>query len=243
MIITKIDEQNRIYHYLTNLKKELKPLYNIKHQLDIANSHPLLLNKILIGEYKINKEELDIIYRREGDSIDNSYNVSEQLCNELLDKGIHIPIDVVRYLYITSRGLLWDELHTQFPEFDRSEIKTLSFAHIFYNQHNIAKYTEFGRKFISLYPNVHEVISHTKDVVSLPRMLMKYESFLMKNILTQCYHNGWKVVSIHDAVIVLDVPENERIEPSDVVHIIEDVYRKNMLHPTIHCDIFSTKDN
>ena len=59
LIITKIDEQNRIYHYLTNLKKELKPLYNIKHQLDIANSHPLLLNKILIGEYKINKEELN----------------------------------------------------------------------------------------------------------------------------------------------------------------------------------------
>ena len=46
--ISKIDDDGRIYHYLTNFPKNLKKFLNIKYQLDIANSHPLLFSLFLI---------------------------------------------------------------------------------------------------------------------------------------------------------------------------------------------------
>lgn len=59
--IYSVDNQNRIYHYLSSLPKKLKPLFNIKFQLDIANSHPLLFSKYLINTYKIDINTLYII--------------------------------------------------------------------------------------------------------------------------------------------------------------------------------------
>ena len=42
--IYSIDANNRIYHILTSLERELKPYVNIKFSIDCANSHPLLFN-------------------------------------------------------------------------------------------------------------------------------------------------------------------------------------------------------
>ena len=236
--IQKIDEQGRVYHYLTNLKKELKKLYNIKYQVDIANSHPLLLSKILIVKYDIKEETLRIIYNKERENIENIHNVSKLLYNQLSDSNLRIPEDVIRYLYVTSKGLLWDELQHAFPDYERNEIKHLSFAHIFYNPHEIAIYTEFGRQFMSVYPNVYRAIAYVRGITNLPKILMKYESSLMKRVLTQCYSNGWKVISIHDAVVVLDVPENNECDAMAVKIIINEVYKNGLLHPTVHVDTF-----
>ena len=51
--IFKIDEQGRIYHHLTSLPRSLREFFNIKYELDISNSHPLLLNHYLVKYYSI----------------------------------------------------------------------------------------------------------------------------------------------------------------------------------------------
>ena len=51
--ITSIDDNGRIYHYFTNLPKSLKSFFNIKIELDISNSHPLLFSKFIIDYYNI----------------------------------------------------------------------------------------------------------------------------------------------------------------------------------------------
>ena len=52
-IIYSIDDQGRIYHILTSLPKLLRRYYNIKFEFDIANSHPMLFNALLIQYYKL----------------------------------------------------------------------------------------------------------------------------------------------------------------------------------------------
>lgn len=237
--ITSIDKQDRIYNYLTNLKKELKPLFNIKYQLDIANSHPLLLCKLLINKYKIEDKILDIIYCRKGGDIDILHNVSEQLYNELEYKNIHIPIDVIRFIYACSNGLIWNELQSAFPELSREEIKNKAFAQIFYNERNIARYTAFGQRFIEVYPNVYSVIAETKDITKLPHLMMKVESRMIRKVLAECYKRGFKVISIHDAIIILNTPQNDSITPNDIIGIIKEIYHQAQLCPMVHCDEFS----
>ena len=236
--ITSIDKQDRIYHYLTNLRKDLKCLFNLKFQLDIANSHPLLLCKLLINRYKLDYEILKVIYNKERVEVCELHNVSEQLCNELQDKGLSIEKDIIRFIYACSKGMMWDELNNSFLEYSRDEIKSNAFALIFYNPRNIARYTEFGKKFMSVYPNVYAAIEETKDKTRLPLLMMKTESTLMRRILTKCYQQGWKVISIHDAIVALDTQENEGLEPMAIKRIINDVYRAVLLHPTMHIDEF-----
>ncbi len=236
--ITSIDKQDRIYHYLTNLRKDLKSLFNLKFQLDIANSHPLLLCKLLIVKYKLDYNILQIIYNKERVEVCDLHKVSEQLYNELQDKGLSVEKDVIRFIYACSKGMMWDELNNSFPEYSRDEIKSNAFALIFYNPRNVARYTEFGKRFMSVYPNVYAAIEQTKDKTRLPLLMMKTESTLMRRILARCYKNDWKVVSIHDAIVALDTPENEGLEPMAIKRIINDVYRAVLLHPTVHIDEF-----
>ena len=235
--IYSIDKQNRIYNYLTNLKKELKPLFNIKYQLDIANSHPLLLCRLLICKYKLNKEILDIIYNKEKDNnINTLHNILEQLCNELKNNNINIASDIVRFIYACSNGMIWDELQTAFPSLTRDEIKNHAFAQIFYNERNIARYTEFGKRFIEVYPNVYSVIAEVKEVVNLPIKMMEFESAMIRKVLDRCYRMGWNVVSIHDAIVILDTPNNALASSQEIINIINDVYAEMLLRPTIHYD-------
>lgn len=52
--IYRIDDNHRIYHVLTSLKRELKPYLNIRYSVDCANSHPLLFNYFIFISKKIN---------------------------------------------------------------------------------------------------------------------------------------------------------------------------------------------
>ena len=76
-------------------------------------------------------------------------------------------------------------------------------------------------------------------MTKLPNLMMRLESRLMKQILNECYAHGWKVVSIHDAIVVFDVETNSAVKPIDIKIIINNIYRRYLLHPTIHLDIFN----
>lgn len=236
--IYSIDAQNRIYHYLTSLPKELKSLFNIKYQLDIANSHPLLFSKYLINIYKdeIDYQTLKKIYNiKREEYINNLHNVTELFCNKLNTNELRVPIDILRYIYVCSRGMMWDDFTAIFDEFTRAEVKIKAFKEIFYPKQDFTEHTAFGKKFIELYPNVYQAIRELKKSTKLSILMMKFESRLMREILNVCYVQGWKVVNIHDAIIVFDVDANSSVEPIQIMRIINDIYRRYLLHPTIHC--------
>lgn len=228
--IISIDKQGRIYNYLTNLKRELKCLFNIKFQLDVANCHPLLICKILTNRYNINNDILTYIYNniKKGAS---AHNVIENLCKTLNTSNIKIPLDVLEFIYICSKGTLWDELQASFPELSRSRVKEQTFGQIIYNS-KIAELTHFGRRFIEIYPNVYDTISLYTGKLSLK--IMKLESDIMRMILEECYLRNWKVINIHDAVVVLDVAENEHVTPEELIGIIKDKFFRHYLFPAVH---------
>ena len=237
--IYNVDNQNRIYHILTSLPKNLKSLFNIKYQLDIANSHPLLFSKYLIDIYKIDSQTLKIIYNiKREEYINNLHNVTELFCNKLNTSNLCVPIDILRYIYVCSKGMMWDDFAAIFDEFTRDEVKVKAFKEIFYPKQDFTEHTAFGKKFIELYPNVYQAIRELKKSTKLPILMMKFESRLMREILNICYEQGWKVVHIHDAIIVLDVNANSSVESIQIKHIINDIYRRYLLHPTIHCELF-----
>ena len=52
------------------------------------------------------------------------------------------------------------------------------------------------------------------------------------------YNKRYKVVSIHDAVVVLDVPLNKTCTPQLVKDVIKKVYRRNGLCPDVSIDAY-----
>ena len=237
MGIYSIDEQGRIYHYLTSLPRELRKYYNIKYELDVANSHPLLLNYNLIYHYNINNNLLLILYSN------NIHHYGGEYLRKLLkNNGIefeNIPIDVIEYIAKTQHGKFYDDFIADFGDIERSEIKKKVFSQVFYSHVDDVFVTKFCKAFKKKYPNVWKVIYNLKQKTDdkLPRLMMKNESILFKPILAECWHRGWKVVNLHDALVVFDVKENDAVDVKELKAIIERVYNKRNLYPTIKLEI------
>ena len=97
--IFSIDSNNRIYHILTSLKRELKQYLNIKFSIDCKNSHPLLFNYFIFYSknipsniaYKISYILATISYSDIYDTISNHYvgkNLYKILRNNKIDDFI-----------------------------------------------------------------------------------------------------------------------------------------------------------
>ena len=219
----------------------LRPYYNIKYEFDIANSHPVLFNDILIQYYNINKGVLHIINNI---IYNNKYHYdSEYLRNELKNNNIEEPIfdDVLEYMVKTMQGKFYDDFSEIFNDQDRSEVKTKLFQHVFYShlKDNNRYSTKYLSAFKQKYPNVWCVIYKSKIITGdkLPHTMMSLESSLFRPILKECWKNGWKAVNIHDALVLLDCKENEGITADDVREIIQKHYHKFGLYPTIKAEI------
>lgn len=239
MEIYSIDEQGRIYHFLTSLPRELREYYNIKYELDVANSHPLLLNYNLISYYNINNNILLLLYSNTIYHYDGEY-----LCKLLKDNNIeidNIPIDVIEYITKTQHGKFYDDFISEFGDIERSEIKKKVFSQVFYSHVDDVYVTKFCKAFKKRYPNVWKVIYKLKEKTDdkLPHAMMTNESILFRPILKECWRRGWKVVNLHDALIVFDVKENEAVEVNELKSIIKRVYNKHNLYPTVKLEIGS----
>ena len=139
--IYKIDEQKRIYHIITSLPRSLRDLFNIKYELDISNSHPLLLNYYLIKYYKIPIgliKEANTLYH---------YDV-ECICKLLKDNNIEVPYDIIKYIVNTQQGKFYEDFVTEFSTMERSEIKKRVFAQVFYSHITNEYISKFCAAFI-----------------------------------------------------------------------------------------------
>ena len=176
--IFSIDYNNRIYHILTSLERELKQFINIRFSLDCKNSHPLLFNYFIFNAKGISIElsylissilfniDYSFIY-----SISNNHYDIEKLCNILINSNIEKSIiakftpDELLYIYKTTKGLFWDDILTehQGEGYDRAEIKQKMFAEVFYSKTPKIAWKEFAKEFKAQYPNVYGLIERWKE--------------------------------------------------------------------------------
>ncbi len=251
--ITSIDDNKRIYSIATSTPRLLKPFTNIKYTLDVHNSHPLLFNSILMSYYNISTSLMDRIYpiyEKIYTSNIESHNVRLFLRKTLIINNIeresikYIPTDVLYYMYLTSMGLFWDvtipkEMVDE-KNLHRSDIKVLMFREVFYSKKLTARGKEYAKIFAKDFPNVYKVVLDSKreNRTKLANDMMKIESELFGKILVGLYAKKFKVISIHDAIVVLDVKQNEKCTEEIVKEVMTDVYRKYGLHPNISVDYY-----
>lgn len=252
LVITNVDDRGRIYHFLTNCPRLLRKYFNLKFDVDIANSQPLLFSDFLIKEFNIDYSIIEYISKldysllnKDNSGDKNIYNKGELLCKLLKDSKLEvqkwkdIPSDVLLYIYMCMKGEFWDDFTKTFAELDRNEIKESLFREVFYSHSRTMRHKEYGKVFAEIYPTVWHLIRELKkDAEQLCDRITKVESELFHSILKQCFIKGWVVTSIHDAVVVLDVPENEAIDEGELIGIILDEYRKHGLIPTVHLEKF-----
>ena len=245
--ISCVDNNKRIYSILTSTPRELKNFLNIKFQIDIKNSHPLLFCNYIIKYFDINNNILNFIYNINNNTLDYSHNVGKQLCKMLKNSNIdtgNIPCDIIEYIYKTSNGEFWDDFKDSFQFFKRSEVKILLFREIFYSKSLTLKNKIFGTKFKEHYPNVYKFIRMYRKSdttkTKLANSMMRLESDLFQSILSKLYCMKFKAINIHDAIIILDTPENTNCSTELVTSIIKNVYSKHLLSPSVSIDYFTS---
>lgn len=260
--ITSVDKNKRIYSLLTATPRLMKYFLNISFSADIHNSHPLLFNKILSEYYGISFELLDKVYglidNRRSEVLDVLYNRPHYVRQYLLkvlnisndsDNVFYkVPKDVWEYVIITSLGLFWDVFipreNNTYNELLRSDVKVLLFSEVFYSKTMTTRCKVFAKMFKKRFPNVYKVVEEQKKGLAkdkrtvLSNRMMALESELFQEVLTLLYNKRYKVVSIHDAVVVLDVPSNKTCTAELVKDVINKVYRKNGLHPDVSIDYY-----
>lgn len=225
-------EQGRIYHHLTSLPRSLREFFNIKYELDISNSHPLLLNHYLVKYYSIPSNiirEAKAQYHYDVEVVSNILKYSE----------IDVPLDVLEYIIKTQQGTFYDDFVLEFGDMERSEVKKRVFAQVFYSHITDSYVSKFCKAFIRKYPNVWKVIRAMKVSTDdkLPHTMMKAESLLFRLILKECWSRGYRVVNLHDALVVFDVEANERVTVAELTTIIEQVYHRFGLFSSVKVEL------
>jgi len=252
--ISSIDKNHRIYSLLTSTPKDIRQFLNIKYILDIKNSHPLLFNYYLIKEFDINNNIIDFINDIIKELVDNhnvvSYdneNIRKQLKNSNIIKqqNAKTPIDVLMYMINVSAGRFWDDLLEEEGEHSfllRSDIKVTLFAQVFYSNTRNTRYKPYAKAFKEKYPNVYKTINKNKPKgyeKALSNDLMSLESEIFQKILSKLYKKrGCNVLSIHDAVVLLDTKGSQKYSPQDIEVVMKKVFQEYNLYPTINVESF-----
>ena len=176
--IYSIDDNNRIYHLLTSLERELKQFLNIRFSIDCKNSHPVLFNYFIFNSkgisielsYKISSILYSIDSSLLTSTSNNHYDI-EKLYNILNSNGIENSIiakftpDELLYIYKTTKGIFWDDILAEHQEegYSRSEIKQMMFAEVFYSKTPKIAWKKFAKEFKRDYPNVYNLIMRWKE--------------------------------------------------------------------------------
>ena len=258
--INKIDASGRIYTCLTNLDRELKQYLNIDFMLDCRNSHPLLFNYFIFNYYNISPF---IAYKTticlKSLFIPNTslHNVGKILNNQLKDNNLdfcRFADDELYYIYLTSRGELWDDIAAKHPEMTRSEVKVRMFQEVFYSNTPYAyHWKEYAVEFKKQFPSVYKLIGEwkkarqtqsvkaymdehhlftAKPTSSLSLAMMNLEAQIFTEILKRLYKKRWNAVHIHDCIVIPKDGNKNHPTQEQVMEIMEEVYKEYGLSPS-----------
>ena len=175
------------------------------------------------------------------------------------DKGIdypeikELPFDVLRYIYLTSTGQFWDKVlkedNGKIGNYDiiRQDIKQIMFSQVFYGKQLSTRGQKYAEQFKAQFPNVYKLILSYKiglkktERTVLAHKLMALESKLFQKALKRLFKKGYEVVSIHDAIVVLDTKANEKCTQEEVKSVLESVFRNEGLICDCSVDEYSEK--
>ena len=236
--IFSVDSNNRIYHVLTSLKRELKQYLNIKFSIDCKNSHPLLFNYFIFYSknipsniaYKISYILSTISYSDIYDTISNHYvgkNLYKILRNNKIDDFIigKFTEDELMYIWKTTTGRFWDDIVEENKgKYCRSTIKKRMFAQVFYAKKQ--KDAIFVNQFKRDYPNVYELVIKWKSPLSYDNL----RGYIVDNKKGVVYKGAVKGVDEETAL-----PNLMMSLESDIFHeVLMKLYRKNISAVHIH---------
>ncbi len=221
--IYRIDGNNRIYHLLTSLERELKAFINIRYSIDCKNSHPVLFNYFIFN-YKGIDTNTSYLITSTLYSIDHSlissnnhYDI-KKLCNILIDNKVDKSIitmfapDELLYIWKTTTGRFWDDILTehQGDGYNRSEIKQKMFAEVFYSKTPKIAWKKFAKEFKSQYPNVYGLIQRWKEP-------LKYDD------LKECLLTRKKAVQLNDITLMSN---QETALPNIMMDLESEIFRE-----------------
>lgn len=234
------------YEDITLFLKQIVYIYTIIFTLQILHLQ-FMTKRTYDNKTSLFSLKRKIIFKRKQIFRHYIHYVSEQLHNYMKNNDLSIQKgikeDILVYLHRVMKGKFWDEFQVLFDTAERGEVKANLFREIFYSYATrvVEKRKPYGALFRDMYPNVWHVLRNEKGKEDLlPNQMMKLESQLFSNILGKCYERGWKVFNIHDAVIVLNVPENASCTPENLRAIIEETYHAQLLYPTVSIDMYQT---
>ena len=221
--IFRIDDNNRIYHVLTLLKRELKQYLNILYSFDCKNSHPLLFNYFIFLSknisidlsFNISYILFHISYSDIYNNSSNHYvikNIRNILNNNNTDNRIiaEFADDELLYLWKTTTGRFWDDIVEENKGvYQRSVIKKRMFAQVFYSKAD--KDAMFATQFKRDYPNVYNLILRWKEP-------LKYDD------LSKCLTDYKKAVVLNGST-VMDKDQNTAL-PNLMMTLESNIYRE-----------------
>lgn len=216
-VIQRVDENHRIYTVLTQTPSHfhsLLPFTNVKYEVDLSNCHPMLFNLIIKHYYHTPLPSIV------GD-IDGIFFNTVGTWKKSATK--HYPKDVEEYMSLTSKGKFWDDLLCKYTGCSRKEIKPKMFADVFYAKNlRICPNQTYGKDFQMRFPTIMKIIRMVRryNETILANFLMKVESRIIQNAMNKLYAEGFVVLNIHDAIVVLDVPENKTLTEKHVQDVL-----------------------
>ena len=240
--IRRIDVNNRIYHFLSSMKSELRTHFNISYKMDIHNSHPLLL--------------LTEVFDDLGTNLENRYEICRVLSDKSYDEDLREYVkDIVgnkdmtdstlRYICLVCSGKFWEYVKDRYKLGcgDNDCTKAEFFKSVLYSKDPFSiKYNELLKSFVDEFEQIGKIIMEHKHSNTkanggrvctnyLPNDLMKIESKIFINILKSVYQRGYLAIHIHDCIVI---PRNYKRIPKDVlISIIEEEYKKFGLYPSL----------
>ena len=183
----------RLHTNLTNFPSDLKQFLKLEGQplvgRDLISSQPVFLSCMMLKKYK--KTEMpDDVFR------------FIQLC---LDGGKQGDADIYTYI-MHQHGIT-----------DRKQFKTQFYKQVLFGRVPCQKFPEVTKAFIAEFPSVWAFILQQKSDVKkygdkahaqLAINLQKHESKLFIGAAADVMNRGIKVLTLHDALYVIDTPEN-----------------------------------
>ena len=137
-------------------------------------------------------------------------------------------LNVLFSTQIAIRCRFWEfiMLDDRFNGMDKSEVKEKMFQEVFYSKTLGGTNMIYQEGFRKSFPNVFKLImifrkKHRKGEKHLSLSLMKLESDIIHNTLKRLFDLGYCVVNIHDAIVVLDVEQNNQSYLSEIITIIQ----------------------
>lgn len=218
-----IDEKTgRAYHPIANCPRYLRQFLSYQgqklHQIDIANSQPMLFYLMIVEYYKEMKAKKANLLRYTTTYTYDISNIQSPYVETF--SGNEYPADVIRFIKLCSIGQFYEDLMREFDipqsEDARQEFKKTFFGQIFYSELNSKWEYHLAKKFKKIYPNLYAIIQWYKRInhADLPLKLQKIESDIVikgvcGKIVKENNSNSMPFFcTVHDCIICLEKDVN-----------------------------------